>query len=89
MDDPGDLTCQEFVELVTAYLEGVMSPKERVRFAAHLDDCDYCVEYLAQMRVTIQTLGHLSEERIAPEARARLLAEFRDWKRSAGVAPAI
>jgi anti-sigma factor RsiW len=88
MADPGDLTCQEFVELVTDYLDGVMSPRERVRFAAHLDECDYCVEYLAQMRVTIQTLGRLSEERIAPEARDRLLAAFRDWKRTPGTAPA-
>jgi anti-sigma factor RsiW len=88
MSDPGDLTCQEFVELVTEYLEGTLPIGERARFAAHLTDCDYCVEYLEQMRQTIRALGQLSEEDITPVARDRLLAEFRDWKRSGGLATA-
>lgn len=89
MADPNDLTCQEFVELVTEYLEGTLSPAERARFQAHIEDCDACTIYLEQIRQTIRALGHLSEERIAPPARERLLAEFRDWKRSMGSAPAI
>jgi len=88
MTDPGDLTCQEFVELVTEYLEGSLSFAERARFDAHIADCDYCLLYLEQMRQTIRALGRLSEERIAPAARGRLLAEFRDWKRATGLAPA-
>jgi anti-sigma factor RsiW len=88
MADPGDLTCQEFVELVSDYVEGSLPPLERARFEAHLTDCDYCVEYLEQMRVTIDILGRLREEHISPVARSQLLAVFRDWKRAAGVAPA-
>ena len=53
------MTCQEFVELVTEYLEGAMSPSERVRFAAHIDHCDGCAEYLVQFRETITVVGHL------------------------------
>ena len=30
------LTCQEVVELVTAYLEGAMTPAMTTRFEAHL-----------------------------------------------------
>lgn len=89
MDDPGDLRCQEFVELVTEYLEGTLSPAARARFQAHLDYCDPCITYIEEMRLTIRSLGHVSEEHIAPAARERLLAEFRDWKRSAGAFPAI
>jgi anti-sigma factor RsiW len=88
MADPDDLTCQEFVELVTEYVEGALPPAERARFEAHLTDCDYCVDYLAQMRVAIDILGHLREEHISSAARSRLLAVFRDWKRAAGAAPA-
>jgi anti-sigma factor RsiW len=88
MADPGDLTCQEFVELVTEYLEGTMPPAERARFEAHLTYCDPCVEYLEQMRQTIRSLGRLGEEHLAPAARLRLLETFRDWKRSEGVAAA-
>ncbi|MGH2618580.1 MAG: anti-sigma factor family protein [Thermomicrobiales bacterium] len=88
MADPGDLRCQEFVELVTEYLEGTLPPAERERFQAHLDLCDPCVQYIAEMRLTIRALGHLSVEHIAPAARARLLTEFRDWKRTPGGTPA-
>lgn len=84
MAEPDELTCQEFVELVTDYLEGALPATERSRFDAHLADCDYCVDYLEQIRQTIRTLGHLREEDIAPAARDRLLAAFRDWKQSCG-----
>ena len=88
MDDSGDLRCQEFVELVTEYLEGALPPAEAARFQAHLDYCDPCITYIEEIRLTIRALGHLSETDIAPVARDRLLAEFRDWKRIAGAAPA-
>jgi anti-sigma factor RsiW len=88
MADPDELTCQEFVELVTEYLEGTLSAADLARFEAHIADCDDCTLYLAQIRQTIRALGHLSEERIGPPARDRLLAEFRDWKRGTGSAPA-
>jgi anti-sigma factor RsiW len=87
--DFGDLPCQDFVEMVTDYLEGTLPPKDRARFEAHLADCDYCVDYLAQIRQTIHTLGQIDEPRIAPTARERLLEEFREWKRSLGSAPAF
>ena len=75
------VTCREFVELVTEYLDGAMSPGDRIRFQAHIDHCDECREYLAQFRVTIAAVGHLPSESIAPEAEARLLDAFRGWKR--------
>jgi anti-sigma factor RsiW len=85
MSDPGELTCQEFVELVTDYLEGALSHAEAQRFEAHLADCHPCVEYLAQMRETIRAVGQLREEHVPPAARDELLRAFRDWKRSAGL----
>jgi anti-sigma factor RsiW len=88
MTDPDDLPCQEFVELVTEYLEGTLSPEQRARFMAHLDDCDYCGDYLEQMRLTIRALGQLSNTAMATETRVRLLTEFREWKRTAESAPA-
>jgi anti-sigma factor RsiW len=75
------LTCREMVELVTEYLEGAMPPRERGIFEAHLSVCPGCTAYLDQMRQTIQALGKLTEETIAPQARDELLKAFRDWKR--------
>jgi len=42
--------------------------------------CDGCGAYLDQMRKTIALAGRLREEDVAPAARERLLASFRDWK---------
>ena len=80
-----NVKCQEFVELVTEYLEGAMSASERVRFAAHIDHCDGCREYLVQFRETIAVVGHLPPESIDPAAEAKLLAAFRTWKREGGL----
>lgn len=82
MTDPGDLTCQEFVELVTDYLEGALTEAAHARFDLHITVCPPCLFYLNQIRETAASLGALREEHIAPDARATLLAEFRDWKRS-------
>ena len=48
------LNCRELVELVTAYLDGDLSPGERKRFDAHLASCDGCTTYVEQMRRTIE-----------------------------------
>ena len=79
-----DLPCQELVELVTDYLEGRLSASERLRFEAHLTGCSGCRTYLEQMRQTVRALGRLSEESMEPEAKERLLAAFRDWRRGSG-----
>jgi len=76
-----ELACQELVELVTDYLEGRLTPRERRRFEAHLAQCRGCRAYLEQMRRTIGALGTLTEESIEPAAKERLLGVFRDWKR--------
>lgn len=80
MGDDG-MRCQDFVELVTDYLEQALSGSDRLRFESHLDDCPYCDLYLDQMRQTIALTGHLSEETLSPEIKAEMLRRFRDWMR--------
>ena len=75
-----ELSCQELVELVTAYLEMTLPPREQVRFEAHLAICPGCTNYLAQMRETIHLTGMLSEETIPDDGKAKLLDAFRTWK---------
>jgi anti-sigma factor RsiW len=74
------LTCQEMVELVTDYLEGLMDGGTRARFEAHVAECDACTLYIEQMRMTIVALGHIPAESISPEAEEELLAAFRNWR---------
>ncbi len=74
------LSCREFIEIVTEYLEGSLPPEEKARFEAHLAECDGCDTYLEQMKQTIRWTGKLTEEQISDEAKDHLLRTFRDWK---------
>ena len=76
----GELTCQEFVELVTEYLEGRLAAEDHRRFEAHLADCTGCTIYLEQMRQTISLLHQLTEEDLPAGSREALLQTFRRWK---------
>ncbi len=82
MDKYGDMSCQELVELVTDYIEGGLTPQDRLRFETHLAACPWCVDYLDQVRITIATLGKLTEDSISPEAKQQLLHVFHNWKSS-------
>ena len=75
------LTCEEFVELVTAHFEGALDPETERRFIAHLAECEGCHRYLDQMRITVRTLGELPPQSLSDDARQRLLAAFRQWPR--------
>lgn len=76
----GKLTCKEFTEAVTDYLEGDLTFTGWVRFQMHLGMCLGCRRYLRQMRLTIRTLGRLPEEPVSPAVREELLRRFRNWK---------
>ncbi len=81
---PAPLSCQELVELVTDYLEGALDEQTRARFEAHLADCDGCSEYIEQMRETIRLVGRLGKGDLPPQARAKFMTAFEDWKTEQG-----
>lgn len=68
-----NLTCREFVDEVTNYLEGKLTEAEQQWTEEHLAHCDHCRAYLDQMRATIEALRGLREESLGPELRARIL----------------
>ena len=76
-----DLDCNEFVELVTAYLDGALDEETEARFVDHIAVCDGCETYLDQFRQTVRTVGgDKPAEGLPDEARDALLAAFRTWK---------
>jgi predicted anti-sigma-YlaC factor YlaD len=79
MIDTEAVSCRELVELVTDYLEGALAPGDLRRFEEHIALCDGCTEYLHQFRQTIQVVGAITPEGLAPEAEGELLKVFRDW----------
>ncbi len=82
MIDVEGLSCQELVELVTDYLEGVLDERDTRAFEHHLGGCDGCTEYVEQLRVTIRIVGTIVPADLSPQAESALLQAFRDWRRS-------
>jgi len=74
------VVCQQAVELVTDYLEGALSRRDRKRLEAHLKECEHCHEYFEQMRLTIALAGRVEPESLAPEVRDELVALYRRWQ---------
>jgi predicted anti-sigma-YlaC factor YlaD len=76
----GRLTCKEWVEMVTNYLEGRMPFLQRLRFHLHLGMCLGCRNYLQQIRQTIRLMGELPKQSPPPEVQAELVRRFRSLK---------
>ncbi|QES46995.1 anti-sigma factor [Streptomyces venezuelae] len=75
------MNCNDFVELVTEFLDGALSEDTEQRFIEHLAQCSGCENYLDQFRQTIAATGELTPEGISSDARQHLLSAFRDWQR--------
>lgn len=72
-------SCRDLVELVTDYLDGALTERDRAGFEEHLAHCRDCRVHLDQMRQTISELGSLPPERLSAAERDGLLAAFRSW----------
>ncbi len=79
--DAADMSCQEFVELVTDYLEDALDPSTRARFEHHMGLCLGCEVYLRQMEETAARLGSIPAESLPPYAQTTLLEAFRGFHR--------
>jgi anti-sigma factor RsiW len=87
--DVEHVTCQEFVEVLTDYLDGALEPAERADVERHIVICRGCSNYIEQMRSTIDLLGRIGEQDGPDrdgEANEQLLSLFRQWR--AGRSPA-
>ena len=74
------LVCREFVELVTAYLDGTLPAPERARFEAHLAERDGCDGYLEDMRQMVGSLHGLPEPPPDAATQDALVRAFRDLR---------
>jgi anti-sigma factor RsiW len=78
-----EVTCREFVELITDYFEGALPPRALSRVEEHLVICDWCVAYADQMRATTDSLRRL-KDRSSREPPDSLLAALRARKADGG-----
>jgi anti-sigma factor RsiW len=75
------VVCQQWVELVTDYLEGALPPRLHEAAERHLASCVHCTEYLEQMRRTIELAGHLREEDVPDDVVDALARAFAEHQR--------
>jgi predicted anti-sigma-YlaC factor YlaD len=74
-----EVTCQQFVELVTDYFEGALPPRTLAQVEEHLVMCDWCVTYVEQMHAMLESLRTL-QERSSPEPPDSVLEALRTRK---------
>ncbi len=72
------LTCRECVDLVTEFLEGALSPRDRALVLAHLERCPHCPRYIRQIELMIRLVGATAtdSDALSPVNRAALLNDF-------------
>ena len=71
------ITCKEFVELVTAHLDGVLADADRTRFDCHRERCPGCRAYLQQFRLTVDALSTAPMEAVEPANLDELVQAFK------------
>jgi predicted anti-sigma-YlaC factor YlaD len=76
-----EVTCRQFVEMVTDYSEGAL-PEERLELVEeHLVMCDPCKTYLEQMETTVEAMPSAMETEPVPAAtQEALLSAYREWR---------
>jgi anti-sigma factor RsiW len=85
---PEDILCQQAVELVTDYLEGSLSRRQRRRFEAHVRACPNCSAYLEQIRTIIALSHGLEPDDLSPEAQEDFIELYRRWQSDGRRSPA-
>jgi anti-sigma factor RsiW len=77
---PAEIPCQQVVELISDYLEGTLSIRERRRLEHHLAGCPHCSAYLAQMRETLRLTGRLVPADLSAEMQDEFTDIYRRWQ---------
>ena len=78
------LSCREFVELVTAYVEGALDAATLRRVEEHLAVCEPCRVYVEQMRAVKDGLRGAELPELPEDVCMELVAAFRGRRRRPG-----
>jgi anti-sigma factor RsiW len=65
---------------MTDYLDNQLTADDRARLEEHLAACPHCSEYLAQLKVTIDALGHAEPDALSDEAVDALVDLYQAWQ---------
>ena len=73
-----EITCKELVDLVTPYLEDALDEPTLVAVEEHLVMCDWCVDYVEQIRATVGALATLPPEPVPDRLREAVTAALEE-----------
>ena len=75
------ISCEQFAERVTPYLEGRVPYGERLGLWMHSVLCPHCRKYLRQMAAVVDMMGDLDgRESVDEEMKADLMNAYRKKK---------
>jgi anti-sigma factor RsiW len=69
-----DHRCQDFLERLSRYLDGELTPPDRQTIEAHLRDCPCCEEVLDSLKHTVALCHDEGRPELPPDVRARARA---------------
>jgi anti-sigma factor RsiW len=75
-----EIVCRQAVELVSDYLEGALSRRDRRALERHLAKCDACTAYVEQVRATMRASGSVGPDDLDPSVVDGLVGLFRRFK---------
>ena len=67
------LTCKEFLQELTDYLDASVDAELRVKLERHINECPNCFVILDTTQKTIRVYKGMQEKEIPPEVEARLM----------------
>ena len=73
-----EITCRQFVEVLTDYFEGALEEPTLSRVEEHLVMCDWCVTYAEQIEATIGALRSTPREDPPPRLQQAIVTALRD-----------
>lgn len=74
------IECRQAVELVSDYLDGTLTRRDRRRLERHLAKCNACSAYLEQIRITIEMTGRIEPDDLDGEILDDLVDLFRRYR---------
>jgi anti-sigma factor (TIGR02949 family) len=81
------LTCKEFLQELTDYLDATVDAELRRKLEAHISECPNCFVILDTTQKTIKVYKGMQEKEIPPEVHIRLMKAV-ERKIAAKVTPA-
>lgn len=66
------LTCQEQVELLADYLDGILQPETARALERHLEDCPSCLNFITTYKATNAWVREITYEAMPEELQTRL-----------------